>query len=242
MRESKLGKSPKPYQLPMFTDILAGINDDREDIHEAMEKVICLSAWTTLFNVGRKQLEIMRSIVKAKQSMGHDNTGKHHIDEEKEDAYQNIIETLHDCEKQSTPFATRVVRDETSKSSLRDNNDYVFLPPSFSKRQCYLMIYYERGWKAVWLNKHTQKFKPIREWNLREGFYGTQEEADHSGGEVALPIVSWRLFRRCCSKHFPKLKVRAKGEDTCTDCYLLRQKLASLARQKAELLEQLHAR
>ena len=118
MRESKLGKSPKPYQLPMFTDILAGINDDREDIHEAMEKVICLSAWTTLFNVDRKQLEIMRSVVKAKQSMGHDNTGKHHIDEEKEDAYQNIIETLHDCEKQSTPFATRVVRDETSTSSL----------------------------------------------------------------------------------------------------------------------------
>ena len=50
----------------MFTDILAGINDDREDIHEAMEKVICLSAWTTLFNVDRKQLKIMRSVVKAK--------------------------------------------------------------------------------------------------------------------------------------------------------------------------------
>ena len=116
---------------------------------------------------------------------------------------------------------------------------YVFLPPSFSKCQCYLMICYERGWKAVWLNKHTQKFKPIREWDLREWFYRTQEEADHSGGEVALPIVSWCLFRRYWSKHFPKLKVRAKGEDTCTDCYLLRQKLASLARQKAELLEQL---
>ena len=110
----------------MFTDILAGDDDDREDIREVMEKGICLSAWTTLFNVGRKQLERMRSIVKGKQSMVHGNTGKHHIDEEKEDAYQNIIETLRDCEKQSMPFATRVVRDEAGKSSLRDNSDYVF--------------------------------------------------------------------------------------------------------------------
>ena len=84
------------------------------------------------------------------------------------------------------------------------------------------MICCERGWHAVWLNKQTQ------------------EEADLFGGEMALPIVSWRSFRRCWLKHFPKLKVRAKGEDTCTDCYLLRQKLASLAQQKAELLEQLN--
>ena len=117
-RECKLSKSPKPYQLPVFTDILAEDDDDRKDIREVMEKGICLSAWTTLFNVGRKQLERMRSIMKGKQSMVHGNTGKHHIDEEKEDAYQNIIETLRDCEKQSMPFATRVVRDEAGKSSL----------------------------------------------------------------------------------------------------------------------------
>ena len=32
-RERKLGaKSPKPYQLSMFTNILAGDDDDREDL------------------------------------------------------------------------------------------------------------------------------------------------------------------------------------------------------------------
>ena len=50
-RESKSDKCPKPYQLSMFTDVLTGDNDDREDIREAMEKGICLSAWMTLFNV-----------------------------------------------------------------------------------------------------------------------------------------------------------------------------------------------
>ena len=43
---------------------------------------------------GNNSKEYMRSILKRKQSMVHDNAGKYHIDEEKEDAYQNIIETL----------------------------------------------------------------------------------------------------------------------------------------------------
>ena len=51
--------------------------------------------------------------------------------------------------------------------------------------------------------------------------------------------VSWRSFLRCWAKHFPKLKVRAKGEDTCADCYLLKLKLLRLAKQKAELLSSL---
>ena len=139
----------------------------------------------------------------------------------------------------STLFAVRTVRDSAGRSSLRDNNDYVYLSPAFSKRRCYLEICHKRGWVAVWLDKHKQKFKPIREWNLREGFYRTQEEAVLGRGEVAKRVVSRRSFLRCWAENFPKLKVRAKDEDTCTDCYLLNQKLARIARQKAELLEQL---
>jgi hypothetical protein len=90
----------------------------------------------------------------------------------------------------------------------------------------------------LWLDKHKQKFKPIGEWDLREGFHRSQEEADlHGDGEIAKTIVSWRSFLRCWTENFPKLKVRAKGEDTCTDCYLLNQKLARLAREKSALLE-----
>ena len=239
---SKLGRSPKPFQLPMFVGQLTGEEDDdfHEDIREAMEHGICLSAWTTLYNIGRKALEKIRSIVSGMQSMVHGNTGKRNIDEGREDAYQNIIDVLRGLEEEeSTPFAVRTVRDSAGRSSLRDNNDYVYLSPAFSKRRCYLEICHKRGWVAVWLDKHKQKFKPIREWNLREGFYRTQEEAVLGRGEVAKRVVSRRSFLRCWAENFPKLKVRAKGEDTCTDCYLLNQKLARIARQKAELLEQL---
>ena len=33
------------------------------------------------------------------------------------------------------------------------------------------------------------------------------------------------------------MKVRAKGEDTCADCYLLKLKLDRITREKAQLLD-----
>ena len=163
----------------MFVRQFTGEEDDdfHEDVREAMEYGICLSAWTTLYNIGRKSLEKIKSIVSGSQSMVHGNTGKRNVDEGREEAYQNIIDVLRGLEEnESTPFAVRTVRDASGRSSLRDNNDYVYLPPSFSKRQCYLNICYERGWKALWSDKHKQKFKPIGEWDLREGFHRSQEE------------------------------------------------------------------
>ena len=79
--------------------------------------------------VDRKQLKRMRYIVKGKQSMIHGNTDKHHIEGETEDAYKNIIETLRNCKKQSTPFATRVVTIEAGKSSPEITTIvFIFLP------------------------------------------------------------------------------------------------------------------
>ena len=67
----------------------------------------------------------------------------------------------------------------------------------------------------------------------------TAEQAESSGGEVVKPIVLWRSFHCHWVAHFPKLKVRAKGRDTCADCYLLKLKLARFAKQKAQLLDTL---
>ena len=129
------------------------------------------------------------------------------------------------------------MRDNVGCSSLRGDNDYVYLPPSFSKWQCYLAIIHAAGWKPVYSNINKGKFKPIGEWKPRDGFYLTPSEAaNHEGGAVVRPIVSWRSFRRCWIKKFPKLRVRSKGEDTCPDCYLLKLKLDRIAREKAELL------
>ena len=66
--------------------------------------------------------------------MVHGNKGKRHIDEDKGNAYQKVNQILADLkENHSTPFAMRIVKDCAGRSSLRDTNDFVFLPPNFSR-------------------------------------------------------------------------------------------------------------
>ena len=167
--------------------------------------------------------------------MVHGNKGKRPIDEEREKAYQKVHEILSDLkENHSTPFSMRIVKDSAGRSTLRDVNDFVYLPPSFSKRQCYLSFCSESGWEPEWIDKGKSKMKPLSEWRPREGYVLTEEQASSQvEGEVVEPIVSWRSFQRYWAKHFQELKVRAKGEDTCADCYLLALKLGRIAKKKA---------
>ena len=140
---------------------------------------------------------------------------KRNVDNEREKAYLNIIEILQDLQdNRATPFATRIVRDIAGHSYIRDNNEFMFLPPTFSKRQCRLKICYDSGWTPVWKDRSKCKFMPMGDWNPRKGFYLTKKEVAEHGGEVVETIVSWRSFRHIWQKKFPKLKVCAKGEDT----------------------------
>ena len=97
-RLSKYSKNPRRYQLPVFVDQFTGNESDdfHEDLREAMEYGLCHSAWTTIYNLGRKASERIKSIVQGSQSMVHGNKGKRHFDEDKEKAYNKIIETLGD--------------------------------------------------------------------------------------------------------------------------------------------------
>ena len=172
-RLSKFTKDSRRYLLPVFVGELDGSDNElREDLSEAMEHSICHSAWSTLYNLGRKRSDTIKEIAKGTHSMTHGNKGKRHVDEEREKAYSKITDTLTNLQENfSTPFATRIVRDNVGRSSLRDNNEYVYLPPSFSKRQSYLGVCHKAGWKPAWLNRAKGKLKPIREWQPREGFF-----------------------------------------------------------------------
>ena len=189
-RLSKYCKSTQRYQLPAFVDQFSGNESDdfQEDLREAMEYGLCHSAWTTIYNLGRTAEGKIKSIVEGSQSMVHGNTGKRNIDKDKEKAYNEIIETLGNLqENRSMPFATLIVKDVAGHSSLRDDNDYVFLPPSFSKRQCYLEICCRSGWKPAWTDKGKCKFKPIHEWQPRDGFVLTGEQANLQENEGFAP-------------------------------------------------------
>ena len=118
------------------------------------------------------------------------------MDDDKEKAYQEMFSTLQfEQDNHPSPFATQIVRDNAGRSSIRGDNDFVYLPPSFPKRQCYLVIVHSAGCKPAWNNRIKGKFKSIGEWKPRGGFFLTKEEAaNHEGGTVTRPIVSWRSF------------------------------------------------
>ena len=85
-----------------------------------MKLSICQSAWSTIFNLGRTKLETVKKTAKGDQSMVHGNTGKRNVDDDKEKAYQEIISTLQfEQDNHSSPFATRIVRDNAGRSSIR---------------------------------------------------------------------------------------------------------------------------
>lgn len=92
-----------------------------------------------------------------------------------------------------------------------------------------------RGWQLKYLDRCKARLAQISDWDLEEGFYLTQAEADqHEGGKVAEPILSYRSFIRFWKKHFPKLVIRKRGEDTCDQCHERMLKIQHLLTKKLE--------
>ena len=79
-----------------------------------------------------------------------------------------ILQDLQD--NHATPFAARIVRDVAGHSSLRDDNEFTYLPPTFSKRQRYLKLCCDSWWKPVWKDGSKCKFMPMGDWVLEKFF------------------------------------------------------------------------
>ena len=101
----------------------------------------------------------------------------------------------------------------------------------------------ERGWDPVQTCKNRRKFRKKEGWETSPNFYKTQAEADAAGpttlhdgtqveAKVAQPVVTWPTFRNLWVREFPNLKVRPRGEDTCTDCYKIWNKMRFLINEK----------
>ena len=100
--------------------------------------------------------------------------------------------------------------------------------------------------------KNRRKFGKKEGWTTSPNFYKTQAEADAAGpttlsdgtqvkAKVAQPVVTWSTFRNLWVREFPNLKVRPRGEDTCTDCYKIRNKMRVLINKKIVVEKKLGA-
>merc|ERR1711966_352209 len=144
--------------------------------------------------------------------------------------------------------ATKIVRDVAGVKSLRfatenDEKDLVFLPPHATIRGIRLDWVRERGWDPVQTCKNRRKYKRKDQWALSPGFHRKQEQVDSAmpiklpvgtvvQPKLAQPVVVYATFRNLWRQEFPHLRVRACGEDTCTDCFKFRNRLRCLINKK----------
>lgn len=230
------------YCLPIIFADDSFTDEEREDVREANRHGICEAAWSTINDLKRKGLATIKAIAEGKSSAQHGLTGKRNAETDAIlDARQSAKEYVQKVkEEHSYEHAMRFVRDQAGMTSTREDSGRVFLHPSFSKRNCFMRWCAARGYKIVFDCKGKSKYKRVCDWKLAEGFYKTQAEADANGGEVAQPIISWRSFNRMWTKEFPELHVAQRGEDTCTDCHLLRLKLQTLTKKQEQVLRDIN--
>ena len=105
-------------------------DDCQNDLRKATELSICDLAVSIFYNVGRRSSGNKKTMAKGNTMV--DGNKRNLIDEDKEKSYQNIISKLCDLQDNNVmPFATKIVRDVAERSSLRNNQNNVYLPPSF---------------------------------------------------------------------------------------------------------------
>ena len=240
------GGPQRKYLLP--TEIGKEELDFPDEMDGLQQHLICEAAWTTLHNLKQTAFDTVKDRSAGTQSYHHGNRDKRGVSSEHEEAYAFIFDKLNQLiEEFCEPHAHRIIQDLAGQSTIKeDTNDY--LPPNFNKFQCYRNICYESGWILTPICRKKRKFEKIKNWELREGFYRTQEQLDaarESGaiggeeGEVAKPIVSWTSFHRYWKNNFPNLVVRSKGEDTCTDCARLHNELQELYGRETNLMKEI---
>ena len=228
--------SQKTFGLPLFYDSVPDDVESQTDLREANEYFIDLSAWTTLFNLREDALESIKAISNGTRGMLHASKGKSRVSDDAKMAYESINELLTDLqENRATPFATKYCREVSGHTVTREDSDRITLPPSMSYRQIYYEWCRSRGWKLKWLDRCKARLAQISDWECEDGYYRTQAEADqHEGGKVAKPIVSYRSFIRYWKRHFSKLVIRKRGEDTCDICHALMLKIQRIKKQQLE--------
>ena len=122
---------------------------------------------------------------------------------------------------EGVPFAARIIREEFGLTTRDDDPDEVCLPPHLTKHRCYANWCYKRGWKVAKYSKAQSIYKPTPEFDPRSHLLSTgAEDPLWLEGSERMDVCSWPTFLYYWKDHYPKIKVRAKGADTCTECLM----------------------
>lgn len=246
------------YVLPVLISDEDVDADQISRLRDAFHHRVCISAWSNLHNIGFRRQVAMRRCADSMKIPVHKNTGNKNREKSMQEAKDSARNKLTwAAENLACPFATKIIRDIAGHVSHRNTaneneQEPIFLPPNTTRRGMWLEWVRGRGWDPVQTCKHRRIYKKKEEWTLSPGFYRTEEDAvnaeptiiSHRDGTtttiqptVAKNIIKYSTFFSLWAKEFPHLKVRERGEDTCTDCFKIKYRFRHLL-NKRKCLEQ----
>ena len=224
----------RDFVLPIaISDTIVG-GAVTDELQHAFQHRICIWAWCELHTIGKRRYCGLKQCAVALQIPLSKNTGNQNRRRPLAGALDSARNKLKwAADNLACPFATKIVKDMAGLTSLRynptdDSEQLVFLPPNATVRGLWLDWVHERGWDPVKTCRSSQIFAKKEDWVRSPGCYETQEEVDAAEHvlladdtlvppQVSQPVVTLPCFRQLWKREFSYLKVRGRGEDTCTD-------------------------
>jgi hypothetical protein len=197
------------YRLQLFPDV-------------ERQAFCCLHSFRNILGLFRFQWATLKSA--AKQTLPgpiiHGNVGKRnrYDGSNKKSVEEDIVTFLTELGRnRGESYATRFVRERTSVGLRKDEEGLIELPSCLSKRGLYKQFCFERGHVLVASAKGN--FGCMDDFSPRP-----YDEDFWPEGSVTLPVVPWSTFGKVWEERLPKLRIRRKCEDTCPECFLIKNR------------------
>ena len=207
--------------------ILAQFDEtDDEGVVKYSPYHVCQNALLSFYNISYETWKKLEQVVSQGGDRGptHMLLGRKSNSSLKGETFAKLMSYFKNLqENKGEPHATKVIRTRL-RVALRNNDDIVELPSSYTKRQLYAKFLFECGWLVK--PKGNGSFGPMSEYTIR---LDSEEWTEADNGRI--PPCSFETFRQLWSSKFPKLRIRSPSYDTCTTCFKYCNNLSAITRQ-----------
>ena len=129
--------------------------------------MICRNALLSFLNKGRKSWKSAMT----GPAFVHSGIGKKGIlsgrGKANIEVYQSLNIFFNELKQEALPFATRIIHDETGRTTRDDDPDDLVLPPHISKHQCFARWCYSRGWIVEKASSAKTSYKSLADFTPR---------------------------------------------------------------------------
>lgn len=113
-------------------------------------------------------------------------------------------------------YATRFTR-KTTGLGIREKEEVIELPSYFTKRSLYVDFCFRQGWVVPSVSQKGN-YGPINAYRPRS-------DDDWDSSVQPQIVCDWKGFRSIWNEKLPLIRIRPKAEDTCTECYVFKQRM-----------------